>query len=326
MNGAAALVTLKQHRFEVAIVVLGALALAAWALLLEVRLAALSVPFRCIDNWLNAGAAGRPDCARPMDAWGGIVGVEGTRISEVMRVLPFAAGLLAGVPIVGQELEAHTAQTAWSLNGSRRRWLIRQIVPIGALVFVAAALASLGATAVDGQRAAWGEGGAVLNVGLSGIPALARVFASFGLGIFLGALMGRSVPALVLGALLSFALVVSLGVVRDRWLASQEAVPIEATATSITTAWAWRMPTGELISNEAAFALVPPSVSELDDGEVQPVKSLQWLEERGFVEIPLGVPQEVALGWARYDVLTFLAIGAICLVGTGVLIDRRRPV
>lgn len=35
-----------------------------------------------------------------------------------------------GVPIVARELEARTAQTAWSLSGSRLRWLLRQMAPI----------------------------------------------------------------------------------------------------------------------------------------------------------------------------------------------------
>lgn len=318
-------VTLKQHRFELGVATLGALALACWALFIELRLAALNVPSLCVENWLNVSADGRPGCAAPMEAWGAIVGSEGARISEVMRILPFAVGLLAGVPIVGRELEAHTAQTAWSLNPSRTRWLARQAIPISLLVLGSALLAAIGASAIEAERTAWGEGGAVLNIGLSGLPAIGRVFGAFGIGLLLGALLGRSVPALVLGAFLCFALVVGLGAGRDRWLETQKAVPIEASATSITTGWAWRDTAGELIPDETALARVPQDISILDAGQVQPIHSLEWLELHGYVMVPLGVPQEAAMGWIPYDVAAFSAIGLVSMAGAVVLVNRRRP-
>jgi hypothetical protein len=69
---AAALVTLKQHRFEIAFAALASIAVAVWALVTEFRLTALGVPARCIDDWLITGPAGREDCAGMVREWGSI--------------------------------------------------------------------------------------------------------------------------------------------------------------------------------------------------------------------------------------------------------------
>ena len=70
---AAALVTLKQHRFEVAFAALASIAVAVWALVTEFRLTSLGVPARCIDDWLITGSTGREDCAGAVREWGSIL-------------------------------------------------------------------------------------------------------------------------------------------------------------------------------------------------------------------------------------------------------------
>jgi hypothetical protein len=55
---AAAWVTLKQHRFEVATAALGAIAIGAWGLAMANALATLNVPRACIDGWLLTGRPG----------------------------------------------------------------------------------------------------------------------------------------------------------------------------------------------------------------------------------------------------------------------------
>lgn len=69
----AALVTLKQHRFEVAFATLAAIAVASWALVTELRLTALGVSARCIDDWLITGPAGREECVGAMREWGSVL-------------------------------------------------------------------------------------------------------------------------------------------------------------------------------------------------------------------------------------------------------------
>jgi hypothetical protein len=341
---AAALVTLKLHRFELAAAVIAALAVAFWALVTESRLDALNAPQACVQDWLNSPNADAA-CAGVMHSWGQILGEaeglfegEGVIPLSAMGMLPFAMGLLGGVPIVAAELEGRTAQTAWSLSGSRVRWLIRQIAPVGLLLGASISVAALTAGAVVGDDIAWGTP-AWIHIGIHGPLVLIRTFSAFGLGLMVGALVGRTLPAFILGAALSFAILFGVGIARDGWLDRLPPIviggPSQTTGEPVmlpraeTTGWAWRTPDGQDISMEQGLARVPKKVSMQDaDTEPgsQPAHSLGWLYDQGYLPLVLGVTEEMALGWQIYDGLAFGAIGVLSVAGTGVLVNRRRPV
>lgn len=332
---AAARVTLKQHRFELGAVVLAGIVVGVSALLVAYRLDALGVAPGCIVDYLTRadGPAGTGECFGPMRAWISILSQEGGPVAAAMGLLPFAAGLLAGVPIVAHELETRTAQTAWSLNASRMRWLVRQIVPVVIGVGLAVAFAGMAASVLQAHRQSWGEL-AFFDIGRHGPPVVARAFGAFGVGLLVGALVGRTLPAFVVGALLSVAVATAVGVARDGWLEELEPVVImDESATrgdviirprTLQTGWAWLRPDGGQMSNDDALALVPADVAEHDHPE-QPLASAQWLEERGYVLAPLGVTDERALGWTQYDALAFGLVGLGSIGGAVVVVNRRRP-
>ncbi len=314
---------LKQYRFEVVLAVVGGAAVTLLWVFMESRIAGVSLPERCIGS---VSASVDPICGPPLNALRPVVAGIGGQLLEFMRVLPFAAGLLTGVPLIARELETGTAQTAWSLFGSRRRWLARQAVIVAVPTILMMAVAAFAASSVESLRQATGDGGAVLNIGLYGIPAVIRTASAFCLGVLIGALLGRSFPALVLGGMLCFALTVALGLGRDQWLAQQPSAPIpDGTTTSMTTGFAYRTPQGTTIAEKAALALVPPDIASQDIGQVQPVQSGIWLERNGYVLAPLGVTQATAMGWARYDMLAFGIAGFASIAGTLLIVDRRRP-
>jgi hypothetical protein len=333
----AARVTLKQHRFEVGAGALAAIVLGASALVVEYRLMALNVAPGCIDNWLLRadGPEGAGACVGPMHAWGEILGVEGGLVFSVMKYLPFGIGLLAGVPIVARELEARTAQTAWSLSGSRLRWLFGQLAPILFLLGVTVTFAALAASVLEVNNLAWGGYG-YFDIGLHGPLIVARAFGAFGIGLLVGALLGRTLPAFVLSAALTLALTVVVGDVREKWLASLDSVVIAETsaggdgvatdrlAKMVQTGWGWRAPDGVRLSFDESLARVPRKIFEHDD-PVQYADSSAWLDSHGYAYLEFGVTDETAMGWAPYDALAFSLIGAASLAGTIVVVNRRRP-
>jgi len=151
---------LKLSRFEVAVSVLASAAvLALWGYL-RLRVGAVTVDPACL-----AGAVS-PACEATSLALRAPVAGVGGRVLEAMRILPFGVGLLMGVPIVAREIESGTAQTTWSLNASRWRWLARQTVAVGVPAVLAVAAAAVAAADVESLRRASGDGGAVLNIGL----------------------------------------------------------------------------------------------------------------------------------------------------------------
>jgi hypothetical protein len=322
MTRAGVRVTLKLHRFEVGAGVLLALAVGLWASFVEVRLRALSVDASCITNWLNVGAGAPARCAEPMRAWGTIVGSDGARIGEIMRVLPFAVGLLGGVPIVARELEARTSATAWSLYGSRIRWLMVQSLPILAVITACLAFVAVAAGFIADHRLQWGEVGSALDIGSSGVPVIARGFGAFGIGLLAGVLLSRSIPGLLLGTALCVAMTLGSGVARDQWMATLPSSPITAETPGITTGFGWRAPDGRALSLAEGFRLVPDEIAAGDGS--QQGDSAAWLGSHGYAEVQMGIPYRAASAWATYDAVGFGFVGLASIAAAGVFVNRRR--
>lgn len=313
--------TLKQHRFEVGAAVLGALVLGVLALVVDARLRAINVPAGCFDVWLSAGPEGAGDCTAPVKAFAAINEDEAGKILAAMAVLPFALGLLAGVPIVGRELESRTAQTAWSLTASRLRWLLRQLAPILVLLGVAITFAALATNVLEATREPWNHSG-FSDIDLHGPPVVGRAFGALGLGLLLGALLGRTLPAFIVGALLSILLVMGAGIAGNAWLDTQKTViPVDpstgqpADRPGLTFGQGWLTPEGLQIGDEEAFARVPSGESD----------AYAWLQHQGYKQFIAGVSEEVAMGWAPYEAFGFGLVGVASLGAGIVVVNRRRP-
>lgn len=337
------LVILKQHRFEVLAGIVLAGLIGAWAMSVRLQLDGLGVPAECVDNWLGHAELGEvrdAACHGPMRAYGGILGGAGSMLVgegflpwSAMGLLPFAIGLLGGTPLVAAELEARTASTAWTLCPSRTRWLLRVALPVAIVLGIGAAIAAVAASGVVDAMVEWGHS-AFYYVGLHGSLALVRAFAAFGIGILFGAVIGRTLPALAVGAAVSVVVLFGVAAAREAWLGTLEARPI-ARISSVTgelvmepraetTDWGWIAPDGELFPLQDALTLVPREIYESDD-RIQFIDSSTWLVERGYSSMPLGVTQETAMGWQPLEGMLFGSLGAALLGATVVVVNRRRP-
>jgi hypothetical protein len=115
-------------------------------------------------------------------------------------VAGFAIGLVLGVPLVSREIEHGTAQLAWTIGRSRVRWLFGRV-----------AFASLVVIALTGLLAVTTEvlvAAMLPDVDLSqdfnfhgnrGPLIVGRAMLGLGAGVLVGALLGRQLPALLLG-------------------------------------------------------------------------------------------------------------------------------
>lgn len=331
-------ITLKQHRFEVSVAVLAAVAVTVVGLTIALRIDALAVSQDCLNRVRSlAGSSGaEADCFLLVQAGSAILGetyLDGEWVISLslMGVLPFFVGLLGGVPIVARELESHTGQTAWWLTSSRSRWLARQVSPIAIALGLAMLPAALVAGTVAEQWIRWGHGGASELIGNHGLLAIIRAYGAFGVGVIVGALLGRTLPAFVVGAALIAALILAASQVHTTWLESLPAVAIADESGSVlpgtrATAWGWIRPDGELISQGEARGLanaagVPPA----EPGDVQDFPAVTWLTDHGYRGVPVGVTDEAALGWATFDGFIFGAVGLFGLGGAFVVVNRRRP-
>jgi hypothetical protein len=313
--------TLKHHRFEIGAAVLGALVLAISALVVAWRLNAIGVPAGCFEAWLNGGgAAGAGDCAGPVQAFATINEEEAGKVLAAMAVLPFAVGLLAGVPLVGRELEARTAQTAWFLNGSRLRWLGRQLLPVLVLVVVAVTFAALAADRLEETRAPWYHS-AIGDMALHGPIVVARALAGLGVGLLVGALVGRTLPAFILGALAALVVVNFVAGLQFDWFHSHAQLVIASNdgagfGDGLQFEQVWIGPDGSRIDDIDLSTKVPPEHA---------ADPYDWLVGQGFRQGFFGLSANVALGWIRYDVAIFSTLGVVGAAGAAFVVTRRRP-
>lgn len=327
MIGRAALVRLKQHKGEIAIATGATLLLAVWGTVVNLRLSAIGAPDECFEIWRSTGPGGSEACSPYFAAWGSIMEMEASRIVGAMAFVPFAVGLLSGVPIVGRELEGRTAQLAWSLYPSRAVWLRDQAVPVVLVVGTSTVLSAVVASAVQGNRELWGES-IVAAVGLHGGPAVARAFAGFGVGLLLGGMLRRTLPAFGFGVVFCLALTLLSGAARDRWLGGLPTEPIEGGTDphAVITGVLWRTRHGELVNfGEARRRATEAGVPPARPGDVQDLPALEWFEASGYREVPIGVRGEVAAGWGVYDAALFGLTGASAIAASIKIVNTRRP-
>ncbi len=237
-----------------------------------------------------------------------------TRLLDAMTVVPFVIGILGGVPIVSRELEERTAMIAWSLNPSRRRWFWRQTLPVLLVVLAAATVAAATTSAVADAVLSSPEH-AFERIGAHGPPAVARALAAFGVGLAIGAHLGRAMPALVFTAVI-LALMALISVeARHRWLGAQQSVIAPAdTAELLVTGSVLVTPGGVAIGLDEALALAPANAD-----------AAAWLEAEGYSVREVGVPLRTALVCADYETIAFGSAALAGIAAAMVLVDRRRP-
>lgn len=315
-------ITLKQHRFEVGAGALAAVLVGLRALWVNANLTEVKVPAGCFDAWINTAGDVAADCDALFRAFSRINGEEAGPVFGAMAVLPWVAGLLGGVTLVGRELEARTAQTAWALAASRRRWFGRQLWPILLVLGVTVAFAATAASILSTTRSA-SDSYIWLDLGVRGPLVVARALAALGLGLVVGAAMGRTLPAFIVGTVLSIGLVAGSVAARAGWVNLQPQVVFDqATVESpgfragLIFEQGWRLLDGTVLTETEATALAPA------DGSVDPY---QWLLDQGYEVVQLGITAETARWWEPLETAGSTLIGLVLLLGAVTIVDRRRP-
>jgi hypothetical protein len=316
--------TVRLHRFEIAAVVVGSIVLAAASIVVAARLGALAVPIACFGDPDVHGATGslEPGCRAAYAAFAEINDREAERVFAALAGFPVVAGMLLGVPLVSREIEHGTAVLPWVLGGRRRRWLIRRAAVAGTILVLLLALVALAADMLEGVRNPLVDPGRSFgSEALRGPVLVARAFAGFGAGILVGAVLGRQLPAAIIGLVAAVVIVVGGLVVMDIWSqAVATYVPIEtARLGDRSIRAAYRSHDGRIVSVRDITQLIPPR-PDLRPGAVDD----QWIAAN-FDEVLLTVPG------GRYAEEALIHSGLLVVVGlSGVgcaaaVVNRRRP-
>jgi ABC-type transport system involved in multi-copper enzyme maturation permease subunit len=161
-------------------------------------------------------------------------------------------GALVGAPLVAREIEERTHLAAWTQSISRRRWYVTKSVTLGACLIALGLIAGTANAWLQRQLAAgdptstrWSWFGSI-DLALAG-----EVVLAFALGVALGALIRRTLPAIG-AAVVAFTLLI-LGL---RW------VVLEHTPTRTTTGPGFTAPPGSWLldpRNGFPFRYHPPT-------------------------------------------------------------------
>jgi hypothetical protein len=244
----------------------------------------------------------------------------------------FAIGLVLGVPLVAREIEHGTAQLSWTIGRSRTRWLIGRVA-FGALVTVllTGALAITTEVLASAMLPKLNMSQDFHFYGGRGPLIVGRAMLGLGAGVLVGALLGRQLPALLLGIIVIGGLYAASHVAFQHWYET-EAV-IASPYREFLGGPLWIDNGIELTSGEL--------VSMME--EVQPglMAHEAWIDEEGTAYAneadfearrnPIGrdavliIPGERQVEIVVRESIVLAGAGAILVVAAAVVTGRRRP-
>ena len=148
----------------------------------------------------------------------------------LLWVLPTGLGALLGVAVTAGEIEQRTAQVSWALARSRTRWLLLRAIPVAITLVGVLIVAAAFAEAVTRGRLITHDAG-FHDYQLRSLLVPARGLLALAIGLTVGILIGRTLPALLVALLFSIAVTAGLMVVVQAWqMASATFIAMDAPA------------------------------------------------------------------------------------------------
>lgn len=316
----ALLLTWRLQRAEIVAVAIVAIVLGGAALLISRELDALAA--ECM-----AAAEVVAPCGSLWD--GGFVyhpptGTQMYLVFQGMAVLPFAAGVVLGVPLIAPEVERGTALLAWPLARSRRRWLAVRLLPVAVVGLALLAIPAVAAEVLERSlHPLTNPGASFEQYGVRGLLPMLRFVPVLVVSAMVGAALGRQLPALLVAGAVAAGIGIGLEQVKPLWLEPVEQRPFNPYGEFSTVEWLgdlyvrtrYRDVDGSWMSEEDALA----AMTWMEGDEPEP----DWTQMPR--EVPFRIPGE------RYpDVMlreSGALLGGAALIG-GLLVlvvERRRP-
>jgi hypothetical protein len=184
------------HRFEAAFAAVLLVAFAVTVFVVGSHLTDLNIASTCWPRDENGNYASEL-CDDLMNRFWEVMGSEVTYARIGLAVLAPIVGLIIGVPVVAREIELRTTTLAWSLALRRGRWLLSRFLPMLAIALIGfVALGWMGDRLFDAMKVgrAWAD---LTEVASFGQTLFARGVMALGVALLAGALIGRTMPALL---------------------------------------------------------------------------------------------------------------------------------
>lgn len=139
-----------------------------------------------------------------------------------IRLLPLLLGVFVGAPLVAREFEQGTARLVWTQGITRRRWFYSKVLLLSAAVIVLFGALALGL--IWWNRPVTPVIGPWLLFDNDGFVIIAQALFGLTLGIMLGALIGKTVPAMAVTIPLFVLVRLALVLLRPYYLPPEQVV------------------------------------------------------------------------------------------------------
>jgi hypothetical protein len=301
--------TLKLHRFELIAVGIAAIVLVVAAYVVAARLDAVGY-----------GPCADPTVSHPMscEALGrAFFAIEQNEVPPVLgflAILPYAAGIFLGGPLIAREIERGTTRLAWSISPSRLRWYLARMLPVVVAMF---GLTFAAGFAADHLIAARTPGVDMANsfdgYGTRGLLVAVTALAIAAGAIGLGSVIGRVLPTVILALILGSLGVAAVAKAHDRYTAG-EAIVVDEQNVGRGDRYVdqfFRLPDGRLVGWNELFEMDPDAMS----GESEP----------NYPIVALVIPGERYRAVEAREAIALGGIAVVMLVGTAAIVQRRRP-
>lgn len=269
--------------------------------------------------WEDDPLALSAEC-RSLTDWGNILPVAVTTLTQAVGFVPFGVGILLGAPLVARELEHRTAPLAWSMALSRVGWLLSRVIPVAALLAVALLLLGQAnesaLVALDGQEPGFRQ------LGLFGPIVAARGLGVLALGVVVGLIAGRVLPAILAtaGLTIGLVLVITFGTSELQRAQAEWQVLLDEDWETVHMMWdsGFRSEaTGEIMTYQDAYERFPDELNAMTGGPNETIEG--W--EPASLFLPADRFDDFVLIESGVYVFVFVLAGLVATV----IVRARRP-
>lgn len=304
--------TFRLHRFELIAIAVATVVLVVAAYIVAARLNAVGFG-PCADPKATTYPV---ECETLGRAFYDIQSREMSPVLGFMALLPYAAGLFLGAPLIAREIERGTTRLAWSISPSRFRWYLARMLPVLAAVL---GLTFVAGVAVDQLVAARSPGVDIANsfdgFGTRGVLVATTALVMTAGAIGLGSVIGRVLPTIILALILGSLGLSLVARVHERYTAN-EAIPVEEAQVGPGDRYVdqfFRLPDGRLVGwNE--LAEIDPAAMDSMDGPMSK-----------YPLVAMVIPGERYRSIETREALALGGIAVVMLAGAAVIVQRRRP-
>jgi hypothetical protein len=236
-------------------------------------------------------------------------------VLSFIALLPYAAGLFLGGPLIAREIERGTTRLAWSIAPSRFRWYLARMLPVVAAVL---AMTFVAGFAADRLTAARTPGVDVANAfdayGTRGVLVAITALVMTAGAVGLGAVTGRVLPTVILALTLGVLGLQAVTKLHERYTAT-EAIVVDQENVGRGDRYIdqfFKLPDGRIVGwNE--LAAIDPTALDSEEGQSR------------YPIVALVIPGERYRAVETREAIALGGIAIVMLAGTAVIVERRRP-